>query len=87
MNPQLKVNIFCVKLYYFYVNLYFDMIYFTHLYFNLPFGFANPATQIQHFTLGYSMLKCTVDYGYMKRSWMNSDERGIVQNSLCLYLC
>ena len=42
------------------------MIYFTNLYFNLPFGFANPATQIEHnlyFTLGYSLMKCKINYG------------------------
>ena len=37
---HLKVNISCVKIF------DFDMIYSTNLYFNLPFGFANPATQV-----------------------------------------
>ena len=47
-NPHLKVNInmSCVKFFDFDMNLYFDMNYFTYLYFSLLFGFANPATQI-----------------------------------------
>ena len=46
MNPHLKVIISFVNIFDFDMNLYFDMIYFTFLYFNLPFGFASPAKQV-----------------------------------------
>ena len=65
MNPHLKVNISCINIFGFDMNLYFDVIYLTYLYFNLPFGFANPAMQLLYnlyFTLGYSLLKNIVYY-------------------------
>jgi len=61
MNPHFKVNISCFNIFDFDMNLYFDVIYSPYLYFNLPFGFASPATQVEHnlhLTLGYSLLKC-----------------------------
>ena len=55
------------------MNLYFNMIYLTYLYFNLSFGFADPTTQHNiiytlHWDTHFWSVKVIM---LVQRSWMN----------------